>query len=546
MARPPQQRESALPSSVNRVFLKLHGMNECILYLNKAKLTSLQWPSPYPSMTAQYLLSLDQTSYRQQKRLRDLYIGVDVWGRGSHGGGGFGLFKAIAHVDPESLGLSVALFGHAWTWESEQDKPDWSWKAWWEYESKLWVGPRTDDEEIHLPDTKGRPGEPPCDHGPFKPIADFFPRQPPPNPASRPFFTTFCPGVGWSWFVRGTRVFQSETGWTDLDKATSVGDLVFPRPLLAWEDGERNEPLPEATSDLSMDDAWLGGSSLAVTISAPGSDAEDAFFRCVWLPIQSLAITPRTSYRLSVIFKAEGPVDTDVGASVKPVSKDIGTSVEFEITPIMSTETLPGGWTELVIDFNLPLEHPVEALSAVGLVVGFACEDPTQPVTFSVHVGAISVSANPMSPALAAVRPKILWADFVRVGRQGGPGSAVSLAGALSWGTGVSLGPVPSLTITSPEDPQPSWILDDCAPGFAYFNVYAAKHAGEGTAVLPEDATFVGTTGLDGRENRFYVDPACIPESIRDAKTVRLFVQGVSDKGQVLEWEECAFVDVDV
>ena len=53
-------------------------------------------------------------------------------------------------------------------------------------------------------------------------------------------------------------------------------------------------------------------------------------------------------------------------------------------------------------------------------------------------------------------------------------------------------------------------------------------------------------TGLDGRENRFYVDPACIPESIRDAKTVRLFVQGVSDNGQVLEWEECAFVDADV
>ena len=72
-------------------------------------------------MTAQYLLSLDQAHYTRPKQLKDLYIGVDVWGRGSHGGGGFGICRAISHIDPEFLGLSVALFGHAWTWESEQD-----------------------------------------------------------------------------------------------------------------------------------------------------------------------------------------------------------------------------------------------------------------------------------------------------------------------------------------------------------------------------------------------------------------------------------------
>ena len=102
-------------------------------------LNSPQWPPQYPSLTAQYFLSLDPaiisttaTAALKAKSLNDIYTGVDVWGRGSHGGGGFGCYKAIDHVDPKFLGLSVALFGQAWTWESEQDKPGWTWEKWWE------------------------------------------------------------------------------------------------------------------------------------------------------------------------------------------------------------------------------------------------------------------------------------------------------------------------------------------------------------------------------------------------------------------------------
>ena len=107
------------------------------------------------------------------------------------------------------------------------------------------------------------------------------------------------------------------------------------------------------------------------------------------------------------------------------------------------------------------------------------------------------------------------------------------------------MGPVPILTITSPEDPQPPWVLDGTAPGFAFFNIYVLRHAGEGMVMQPEDAVFVGTTGLDGRAGRFYVDPACVPEEVRDAKAVRFYVQGVTETGKVLDWEDCAFVDVE-
>ncbi|KAI8984850.1 glycosyl hydrolase family 85-domain-containing protein [Trametes punicea] len=502
------------------------------------------WRSHYPDVTAQYLLSLDQSVSSRPKQLQDLYMGVDVWGRGSHGGGGFGLYKALSHVGPKTLGLSVALFGHAWTWESEQDKPGWSWDSWWDYERKLWLGPVDKDEVVPVPDWKPREGEPECQHGPFIPIADFFSRRPPPNPAVLPFFTSFSPGVGWSWFVQGTRVIKTDCGWTDLNKSTSIGDMIFPRPGLAWEGDDRDEVLPRATSKLSMDDAWLGGSSLVVSLSVPASHAEDAFFRCVWLPIQSLSITPRKSYRMSAVLMSTGTVDVDVGASIKPLVPGLDTGFEVTHVPASPQQaTLLGGWIETVVDFKLPTRCQHDVLSAAGLIIGFACEDPTQPLDFSVHVGALSVYANPSSPDHTVVEPKVIWADHTPA--LPSERSSSPFVGRLTWGTGMSLGPVPTITLTSPEDTKPCWLLDENIPGFLYFNIYVHAHGPEGAALAPEDAEFIGTTGLDGRENQFYVDPACLPSSVTDTeKAVRFYVQGVTDRGRVLDWKDCAFVDV--
>ncbi|KAI0771690.1 glycosyl hydrolase family 85-domain-containing protein [Trametes elegans] len=524
---------------------RLNSINLPFLLPSTGFFSNYTWRTHYPNATAQYLLSIDQSLSRRPKQFQDLFIGVDVWGRGSHGGGGFGLYRAISHIDPKSLGLSVALFGHAWTWESEQDKPGWSWKSWWEYERKLWLGPARKDEVVPVPDWKPRQGEPDCAHGPFVPIAEFFPRLPPPNPADLPFFTAFSPGVGWSWFVRGTRVLHTEHGWTDLDKCTSIGDLVFPRPTLAWEDGERDEPLPEATSELSMDDAWLGGSSLNLSVSVRGSEAEDAFFRCVWIPIQSLSITPGQSYRMSFVLKfISESVDVDIGASVKALVPDLG--AEFEVTHVPAPSgqpALPGGWSEVLVDFKLPVVREHDVLSAAGLVIGFACEDPTAPVEFTIHIGALSVSANPASPQHTVADPKILWAAL-SPGEPSGSGPGSAFVGALTWGVGLSLGPVPVISLTSPEDPQPCWVLDDAIPGFLYFNVYVQAHVPEGAALSPEQATFIGTTGLDGRENRFYVDAAVLPPEVLEATAVRFYVQGITEKGKALEWQDCAFVDI--
>ncbi|GLH17119.1 Cytosolic endo-beta-N-acetylglucosaminidase, partial [Gryllus bimaculatus] len=49
-------------------------------------------------------------------RARDVYAGVDVFGRGSYGGGGFGAAEALRAA--RRLGLSAALFAPGWTHEA--------------------------------------------------------------------------------------------------------------------------------------------------------------------------------------------------------------------------------------------------------------------------------------------------------------------------------------------------------------------------------------------------------------------------------------------
>lgn len=479
---------------------------------------------------------------QQPKRLSDIFVGVDVWGRGSHGGGGLGCYRAIMHIDPELLGLSVALFGQAWTWESEQDKPGFTWETWWAHERTLWVGPQTAGDVVEVPPPPSRDGEPECLHGPFVPLSSFFPRRPPPNPRALPFFTSFCPGVGRAWFVGGAKVLQTEAGWTDLDKDCSLGDLLWPRPTPQWEDDTRKEQLPGASTTLSMDDAWLGGSSLRLSLSIPGSDAEDAFFRCYWLPVQSLAITAGISYEMFIVYKVDSnnAVEFDLGLSVKSLAGTI--TKEFTITPmsIQDTDDVTGGWSKLAVRFSLQSSHPTDILSAAGLIVGLISEDPTEPLNVSIIVGALSVYPSPSSPGLSIQQPKVLWVDF----RPDPSGHPSPFVGTLTWDVAAYFAPLTDGTLPSSEDPQPLWKLDSTFPAFLYFNIFVQPHEPDGVVPPPDNATFIGTTGLRGVENSFYVDPACIPPGVDEAHSVHFYVQGVTSHGHILGWQSCAFVAV--
>lgn len=515
-------------------------------------LTCSQWSPDYPLTTAQYFMSLDSSLTENTaespaqiapKNLQDIYMGVDVWGRGSHGGGGFGCYKAISHISPNSLGLSVALFGQAWTWESEQDKPGWNWDQWWDYESKLWVGPVSG--QVEVPEVPPRrPDEPPCIHGPFQPLSSFFDHRAPPDPATVAFHTTFCPGSGVSWFCEGNQVFKGETGWTDVDKQTSVGDLIWPRPTLSWEDGREDE-IPSALSAFCFDEAWNGGNSVRFTINCNGSTEDTAAYRSLWLPIHSLDVTLQRIYVAHLVYKLDAggtDIDTEFALGVNPLGLTQG-DLECEIASSDTTD-LKNGWTKLTVQFSVKSgpTAPSSTSVALGLILAIVTETPTEPLKLSFLVGQINVYPH-LPQSRKEDESVILWGDYTPTLKQNG---ASPFDGNLSWEVASTFPNVQS-SIQTPEDPLSAWNTQPTLPwfpNFAYFNIYAQPFSDGVTIGDVDKAVWVGTSGLSGRRNEFPVISKNLGIVMEGYRRVRFYIQGVTDRGEVLEWKRCAFVDV--
>jgi mannosyl-glycoprotein endo-beta-N-acetylglucosaminidase len=375
-------------------------------------------------------------------------------------------------------------------------------------------------------------------------MSAFFVHATPPDPAQLVFYTSFSPGVGRSWFVEGVNVLQTKDGWADVDKQSALGDLVWPRPSVTWENNDCSDALPSASSMLDMSDAWNGGNTLKVSISCAGSTADDAFFRCIWLPVQSLNVTSLMSYDVNIVYKTvacEG-TDLDLGLFVKPLMVGGGDIPEINVG-VSTQSDLKNGWTRQVLSFSLP-PSTANASIAVGLIIGFVAEDPSRPLDFSVSLGQLAV--YPSSPTVHVLKgiPGILWAKFQSTKPLASP--STGLSGLLTWDIASSFPRLTLGVISSPEGPNPAWILDDTKerfPSFLYFNIYVNPQPLSGSVAGAAAAIFIGTTGLDGRANRLYVDSAMLPKNVMDGRGLRFYVQGVSDKGDVLPWEMCAYVD---
>ncbi|KAG6910189.1 hypothetical protein DXG01_012638 [Tephrocybe rancida] len=532
---------------------RLNSKNLPFFLSSSTIFTNYTWPTSYPNTTAEYFLTLDpaltgntaspqpQTS---QKSLNDIYMGVDVWGRGSYGGGGFGAYKAIEVIAPESLGLSVAFFGQGWTWESEEDKPGFTWEGWWDYDRKLWAGPR-DGEVVVVPVPKvpkrnGGYKDEDTPAGPFRSVESFFPRSTPPDPVDLPLHTTFSPGVGRAWFVDGVSVHAMPGGWTDIDKQCTIGDMLWPVPAVEWDDGQRESPLPLVVPAFSFEDAWNGGSSMTLDVKCPGSSEEDAVFRCIWVPVQTLSVTPGKTYGASLYYKIDSPAQAaaDLGVTVKALPA--GSASTFEVQPVPAPDTdsdLPGGWSKLSIQLSVPESQGGSRTQAgaIGLIVAIVAEDATVDLDLKIHLGQLNVYPIP-PPGTAVSSPTMLWANFTT------PASK-DAAGTLLGGV---------ITVSSPDDPISAWTVQPSNawfPQFMYFNVYGLLYASDGHVGQPEEAVWLGTTGIVGKSNSLEIVPEDLPfwSEVGDGQNkVRFYIQGVTDHGNVLGWEQCVFVDFDM
>lgn len=465
-------------------------------------------------------------------------MGIDVWGRNQYGDGGFGTYRALTQIAPRDLGLSVALFAPGWTWETTEGTPAWTWDDWWKYDRKLWLGPEDPTEVVPVPPIsemslkKQAPNPEVPLPRPFMPIVSYFENFSPPNPVDLPFVTFFSPGIGFRWFVKGKELMDShERGWTDVQKQTSLGNLIWPRPNPLWEEGGGCGVIPLGSTSLDFTDAWLGGSSVKVTLRFHGD--EEAFFRLVWLPLQSIPIHPGQSYDVSLVYKIDAPhLELEAALAVR-------SPWEFELTEV-TTAGLENGWTELHVRFVLPMDcaTTIEIQSVLGIALGVATEDPLQPCELPISIGLLSVYPSPPRPPSKLVhhKPRVLWANYLK--------------NLLTWEIAAYFGPIPAedLEPRSPDSTELRWEISSAAttyPRFMFFNVYVEAQSAGGFYCGAEHAAFVGTTGWDGRENRFYVEDTMLPEGLKTGSgvDVRFYVQGVTDRGEVLPWIDGVFVD---
>ena len=113
-------------------------------------------------------------------RVPDIYTGIDCFGRGSLGGGGFGVGEALSLI--REAGTSAALFAPGWTFENFDGK---------DFESidrKFWVGDGSD-----------------VGSNPVKPISYFVSKKACGGPEF--FFTNFNRAFGKGWWVNGVVCF---------------------------------------------------------------------------------------------------------------------------------------------------------------------------------------------------------------------------------------------------------------------------------------------------------------------------------------------------
>lgn len=472
---------------------------------------------------------MERNQYHKGKNLQDIYTGVDVFGRQSHGDGGLGAYKAIEHLDPQGVGLSVALFAPGWTWENTVSNFGWDWEQWWQFDTKLWVG--VPAGTVQVVQHHYKPNELRCDHGPFKPLTTFFPTLPPPDPLDLAFYTTFSPGIGNSWFVQGERVFTSEQGWMDVDKQTSIGDLVWPRPNI-YDEGKEVETAVTSSSFI-FQDAWSGGNSLQLHTSLPKGHSSS-----VWLPIQSLSLTSRVKYEASVVFKFHYPQVT-----LKPGVR----SKNGEGATITSASTISLGyfWQRTTVIFEIGEVPSGSASSIVPSAIGFTISPflhSENAIDFKFLVGELTVHPH-LPPEYRDFQTSIFWITFLATSI-----NATSLEGTLEWEVGAILPHVPDFDLPGTEDPSLPWSVQptnqNWFPEFRYFNVYAlterreVKEAAPWVAGLSQmEATWLGTTGYAGRKDRFFVHEENVAE-IAGSGRVIFQVEGVLETGEVIRWND--------
>ena len=354
--------------------------------------------------------------------------------------------------------------------------------------------------------------------------------------------------------VGGRKVMQKETGWTDIDKQTSLGNLLWPKPQI--ESSADKEVVPGAGVDVTFDDAFNGGSAVQITLSASGSSSNCTTPVDIWIPIQSVTLSVGQTYNAELVYKL---INTHAAISVTNVRIVAGDDVPGSgFGNVVNTvhgrnEAINNDWVKTTATMEVVPGHgSVTGTANIGVSLNIAPQDWQIPYSLTLQVGQLCV--YPAAPSgVVPSESRILWVDAHRkqpsIHANSNMAQTVLQSGVpevlnLSWGVTSSFtipATVPNQPIT---DPNPPWLLDRTPhwfPVLAYCNIYVHSLT-QGISVKPEDAVFVGTNGWDGIKDRFALNRADLLNDLKEGP-IRVYVQGVTDRGQALPWEFCAYVD---
>ncbi|GAA5984913.1 hypothetical protein JCM11641_003624 [Rhodosporidiobolus odoratus] len=250
-------------------------------------------------------------------RRKDVFWGIDVFGRGTYGGGGFESWRAVQAIQAplssapsaDKSDFSTALFAPGYTVEASSlshslTSPS-SYQKWLADDTYLWShGPPTPSIAIESSrldrERKEQRGLqrarqlaaalsptatpvpvayrtlPPFDYhgpleslpgtGPRQPLSFFLPSRPTPCPRYT-FYTNFSTGSGHAFFVSGEKVLHEldgdGKGWTDAGFAFTQPALVF-----SGREGEEEQRTKGIEVEWTEEDAWEGSRALRVSVGA--------------------------------------------------------------------------------------------------------------------------------------------------------------------------------------------------------------------------------------------------------------------------------------
>ncbi|CAG8517867.1 3848_t:CDS:2 [Ambispora leptoticha] len=489
------------------------------------------WQAHFPALSA---------ARAGEIRQREVYTGIDIWGRNTYGGGGFSTHKALEII--KNARTSAALFAPAWTFEHlgvenfwDNDKLFWQGGV-----SSQSTGGDNNTGDIGITGVRN-PG-----------IADYVTARYPPD--NRLFYTNFSRGCGKNFYVDG-RLVLSNQDWYHLSHQS-----IQPNKLA---------PTSPVTFDYSFDKAYQGGTSLIVTRTAEFNSTR--FILSLYEMDVRLSTNGPTRITVTYLpahndvhigtfakLGANGVVEF-VGGNDNNVSSDGSDGkttvmfLSFENSVIQSGTSLPpnqvkmfkptsslnrDGWitSEFLLEPNFflppPLENPL-SIKEFGLTI-FTSPTTNDNVTSKseilAYIGELSITPFIKETSPQEVVHNVFW-DPQHVDKIKDQG-LLRIWGNVKWEMGIRVNDDESFdnTLTGPY-----------VNTYAYYYVYAGLSTDPNAKPVMNELTFLGIADT----NSFWIagfDVSADKVKNENAGLV-VWIQSVKEedgaKAEVFEWRKC-------